>query len=220
MVEVQHFVRHWDPPGGEARPIRVEIVDDEVQYTFADLDDNENPPLKALCDSRSNMRYFFGLFRLFPIEYPHHDRINARVIGGSSKELMEESHAGRPQLHVSLAWWPAVNDGSGSLKVFDGQHKPAAQILLGTKNLPVRVFVDPDLKVLQADTNTGDKLKQVAFDMAAKRHLGSTPLSSSMTSDPGNGRKGSRAARFRILRLRSELASSLKNPTGDERQPG
>jgi hypothetical protein len=130
------------------------------------------------------MRYFFGLF---PIEYLHHDRTNPRTIGGSSKGLLEEFHAGRPQLHVSLAWWPAVNDGSGPLKVFDGQHKAAAQILLGAKNLPVKVFVDPDLKVLlQAETNASNKLKQVAFDMAAKRHLGSTPLHNSITSDPEN----------------------------------
>jgi hypothetical protein len=58
--------------------------------------------------------------------------------------------------------------------VFDGQHKAAAQILLGAKELPVRVFVEPNLKILlQANTNAGDTLKQVAFDMAVKRHLGS-----------------------------------------------
>ena len=159
--------------GGETRPIKIKIVDDEVQYTFADLGDNKIQRSRLFCDYRSNMRYFFGFFAL---EYLHHDdRINPRTIGGSLKRLMEEFHAGRPQLHVSLAWWSAANDGAGPLKVFDGQHKAAAQILLGAKNLPVRVFVDPDLNVLlQANTNAGDKLKQVAFDMAVKRHLGST----------------------------------------------
>jgi hypothetical protein len=58
--------------------------------------------------------------------------------------------------------------------VFDGQHKAAAQILLGVKDLPVRIFVRPNLNVLlEANTNAGDKLKQVAFDAAVKRHLGS-----------------------------------------------
>ena len=81
----------------------------------------------------------------------------------------------RPQLHIALAWWAPEPDGAGQLKVFDGQHKAAAQILLGVKELPVRVFVQPDTNVLlQANTNAGDKLRQVAFDTAVIRHLGSS----------------------------------------------
>jgi hypothetical protein len=46
---------------------------------------------------------------------------------------------------------------------------------LGTKELPVRIFVRPDTNVLlQTNTNAGDKLRQVAFDTAVLRHLGST----------------------------------------------
>jgi hypothetical protein len=81
----------------------------------------------------------------------------------------------RPQLQVCLAWWEPGADGAGLVKVFDGQHKAAAQILLGTRDLPMRVFVKPDVNVLlQTNTNAGDKLRQVAFDAAVLRHLGST----------------------------------------------
>ena len=81
----------------------------------------------------------------------------------------------RPQLHVGLAWWAPEEDGTGKIKMFDGQHKAAAQILIGSRKLPVRVFVEPDLNVLlQANTNAADKLRQVAFDTAVMRHLGST----------------------------------------------
>ena len=81
----------------------------------------------------------------------------------------------RPQLHVGLAWWAPEEDGKGKIKMFDGQNKAAAQILIGNRKLPVRVFVEPDLNVLlQANTNAGDKLRQVAFDTAVLRHLGST----------------------------------------------
>ncbi len=39
----------------------------------------------------------------------------------------------------------------------------------------MRVFVKPDTNVLlTANTNAGDKLRQVAFDAAVMRHLGST----------------------------------------------
>ncbi|HVQ74446.1 MAG TPA: hypothetical protein VMT79_02800 [Candidatus Binatia bacterium] len=61
------------------------------------------------------------------------------------------------------------------MKVFDGQHKAAAQILLGARELPVRVFLEPDVNVLLlANTNAGGKLRQIAFDVAVMRHLGSS----------------------------------------------
>ena len=105
----------------------------------------------------------------------HDDRINPRSIGSNIRGLIEEFIQKRPQLHVALAWWAPEIDGTGPLKVFDGQHKAAAQILLGTRELPVRVFLEPDTNVLlQANTNAGGKLRQVAFDVAVMRHLGSS----------------------------------------------
>jgi hypothetical protein len=161
-----------DTVGGGAQPLRIKATDDEVQFTFSDIGDPKIHRVPLYQDSKSGMRYFFACL---PVQFLHHDdRINPRSIGGSLKGLMEEFYAGRPQLHVSLAWWAGGPNGVGPVKVFDGQHKAAAQILLGAKRLPVRVFVDPDLKtLLQANTNAGDTLKQVAFDMAVKRHLGS-----------------------------------------------
>ncbi len=91
--------------------------------------------------------------------------------------LIEEFLKERPQLHVGLAWWTPddENEEGGILKLFDGQHKAAAQILLGATELPVRVFVSPSVNVLiQANTNAGSTLRQVAFDKAVMRHLGST----------------------------------------------
>ena len=50
---------------------------------------------------------------------------------------------------MALGWWApdperAGEQRAGKLKLFDGQHKAAAQILLGVRELPVRVFVEPD----------------------------------------------------------------------------
>jgi hypothetical protein len=104
-------------------------------------------------------------FASVPLEYLHHDdRINPRSIGSSIRGLIEEYLSKNPQLHVGLAWWAPQQDGAGPLKVFDGQHKAAAQILLGIKELPVRIFVEPDINVLlDANTNAGGKLHQVAL---------------------------------------------------------
>jgi len=64
---------------------------------------------------------------------------------------------------------------TSNLYVFDGQHKAAAQILLGIKRLPVRVFLNPDIDLLlTTNTNAGDQLRQVAFDISVKRRLGAS----------------------------------------------
>ena len=144
-----------------------------VEYSLSAIGDNAVRTAPVLHDRLSGMDSFFAEL---PIEYLHHDdRINPRSIGASLRGLVEEFQKGRPQLHVALAWWQANDGESGVVRIFDGQHKAAAQMLLGTQLLPVRVFLNPDPDVLlQANTNAGGKLRQVAFDMAVMHHLGSS----------------------------------------------
>ena len=158
---------------GSKQPLRLKHSDSHVEFSFAAVGDNAIRRSPVFSDKLSGMRYFFAVV---PIEYLHHDdRINPRSIGSNLRGLIEEFLKKRPQLHVGLAWWTPDEDSSGLLKLFDGQHKAAAQILLGTRELPVRVFVEPDTQILlQANTNAGGKLRQVAFDTAVMRHLGST----------------------------------------------
>ncbi|MFH1922048.1 MAG: HNH endonuclease, partial [Planctomycetota bacterium] len=144
-----------------------------MEYALTAVGQNEIMHAAVYTDSLSDMEYFFALL---PLDYLHHDdRINPRSIGANIRGLIEEFLRKRPQLHVALAWWAPDETGAGPVKVFDGQHKAAAQIMLGVRTLPVRVFLDPDKNVLlTANTNAGSKLRQVAFDVAVMRHLGSS----------------------------------------------
>lgn len=159
--------------GGAKALLRLRREDDRIEVSFGEVGDNKIHTLPLLHDKLSGMNTFFASV---PLEYLHHDdRINPRPIGSSIRGLIEEFLSKNPQLHVALAWWAPQQDGAGPLKVFDGQHKAAAQILLGIKEIPVRIFVEPDVNVLlDANTNAGGILRQVAFDSAVMRHLGST----------------------------------------------
>lgn len=159
--------------GGATAAIRLRKTDARVDFTLSEVADETIHSVPLYRDSLSKMEYFFAVL---PLEYIHHDdRINPRAIGSNIRSLIVEFLRQRPQLHVGLAWWAPEHNGTGKIKMFDGQHKAAAQILIGSRRLPVRVFVEPDLKVLlQANTNAGDKLRQVAFDTAVLRHLGRT----------------------------------------------
>jgi len=142
----------------------------KVKYSFPDIGDNTIYESIIFGDSLSKQRSFFAEI---PIEYLYHDTdINPRGIGSNLRKLVEEFFKGRPQLHIALGRVDTKNSNTRIL-VFDGQHKAAAQILLGAKKLPVRIFVDPDVDLLlTANTNAGDTLRQVAFDKSIKRRLG------------------------------------------------
>ena len=106
-----------------------------------------------------------------PLEYLYHDElINPRGINSSISSLVKEFYKGNPQLHLSLA---RVDDNK--IKIFDGQHKAVAQILLGSKKILLRLFINPDVKRLtETNTNAGSTLRQIAFDKSIMRQLNNT----------------------------------------------
>ena len=158
--------------GGASKTFRGKISGDEISYVTGG-DTKVTVPIHT--DKLSGMRYFFAVL---PISALHHDeKINPRAIGPNVRGLLEEFFKRRPQLHVCLGWVASGDLPNAAVSIFDGQHKAAAQILLGVTSLPVRVFIDPDFDVLlTANTNAGTTLKQVAFDKSVQRRLGSTIL--------------------------------------------
>lgn len=175
-VHLGHVLK--DKLGHAPHPFIFKLENDQVVYSYggSDLTVRQTP---FYTDHLSGMRYFF---LAAPLSVVTHDQaINPRPIGTNLRGLVEEFHRKRPQLHVSLGWVRSGDDPT-PIHVFDGQHKAVAQILLGARVLPIRVFVDPDIEsLLTANTNAGTILRQVAFDKATQRHLGSTQLADRMT---------------------------------------
>ena len=159
--------------GGAKHELYLKVDGNSVQFSLPLVGDNQIHVVPLYKDDLSGLSYFFAKL---PIAYLFHDdKINPRSVGGSLSGLVEEFFKKRPQLHVALAWTevPSVG-GSTRIQILDGQHKATAQVLLGVRSLPVRVFLNPDFDLLlTTNTNAGTTLRQVAFDKSVQRHLGS-----------------------------------------------
>lgn len=162
--------------GGSQYDLPVTVNGDSIQTSFPDIGVNDIASLPIFKDEISGFR---SSFINLPIEYLHHDdHINPRTISNNLRKLVVEFHKKLPQLHISLGWIDTSEGSHVKVKLFDGQHKAAAQVLLGARTLPVRIFIDPDIDVLlTANTNAGTTLRQVAFDKSVQRSLGSSILS-------------------------------------------
>ena len=156
---------------GACHKLHFVIKGDKIRFSFAELGCPDIIELPIYEDKKGNVRYFFALL---PIQYLFHDdMINPRSIGSNVSKLLAEFYKGNPQLHISLGYIETNDNNESHVKLFDGQHKAAAQILLGTREIPVRVFINPDKdKIIETNFNAGTSLKQVAFDKSIQRHLG------------------------------------------------
>ncbi len=151
--------------GGSKFTFRYKIENGTLCYCFDDVGKIDVQKTEIFTDSLSLEQ---TAFIKVPIEYLYHDEsINPRGINSSIRLLIKEFHKSNPQLHLSLA---RIDDDK--IKIFDGQHKAVAQIMLGVKEIVLRLFVKPDIeRLLETNTNAGSKLKQIAFDKAIVRQL-------------------------------------------------
>jgi hypothetical protein len=157
--------------GGAKDTLKIKVENGSVSFSMQSAGKTQLIQTPLYHDPISGFQYFFAVL---PLGCLHHvEKINPRPLGSNIAKLIQEFYQKRPQLHIQLAWLDS-HDSDSRVYIFDGQHKASAQILLGAKMLPVRVFVDPDMDVLLATNfNAGTTLKQVAFDKSIQRHLGS-----------------------------------------------
>lgn len=153
---------------GSKYDFKYRINDNIIEYSFSEYGDDTIYQAPIYTDSLSGEK---TTFLEIPIEYIFHDQsINPRGINSSISLLVKEFYKKNPQLHMSLA---RIDDGK--IKVFDGQHKAVAQLLLGVRKLVLRIFLDADVdRLRETNLNAGGKLKQIAFDKAIIRQLHDT----------------------------------------------
>ena len=154
--------------GGSKFAFKYKIEENQIVYSFDEVGDTTIYRSEIFTDFLSEEK---TAFINVPLAYLYHDDvINPRGINKSINLLIKEFHKPNPQLHLSLA----RIDGD-KIRIFDGQHKAVAQILLGVKNIVVRLFISPDVeRLIETNTNAGSKLKQIAFDKAIVRQLHDT----------------------------------------------
>ncbi len=153
---------------GSLYDFKYKIDSGKLVYAFSEAGNDEIKQSEIFVDRLSNEQ---TAFIQVPLQYLYHDEIiNPRGINSSIRLLIKEFHKGNPQLHISLA---RLDDGK--IKIFDGQHKAVAQIMLGTKSLLVRLFINTDVdRMIETNTTAGSKLKQIAFDKSIVRQLHDT----------------------------------------------
>lgn len=158
---------------GSKYSLKFRREDNFILYTLANTGNTEIIKSPINKDKLSGLEYFFAVL---PIEYVFHDdKINPRSIGSNISKLIDEFYQGNPQLHISLGWIDIKDNSESKVKIFDGQHKAAAQVMLDVKEIPVRIFINPDEDlIILTNFRAGTVLRQVAFDKSIQRHLGNT----------------------------------------------
>lgn len=153
---------------GSQYDFRYRLEGNTIQYSFPEIGDNTTYQSTIHTDKLSDEK---TCFLEIPLEYIFHDEIiNPRGINNSISKLIKEFDKTNPQLHLSLA-----RVDKGKIKIFDGQHKAVAQILLGSKKLVIRIFLEPDIdRLTETNTNAGSTLRQIAFDKSIMRQLNNT----------------------------------------------
>lgn len=157
--------------GGSKHDFKYKIEGKYIKYCFESEGRTDIQTSEVFTDALSGEK---TAFISVPLSYLYHDEIiNPRGINSTISLLIKEFHKPNPQLHLSLA-----RLDSGRIKIFDGQHKAVAQIMLGIKEIVVRLFINPDVdRLIETNTIAGSKLKQIAFDKAIVRQLHDTMYS-------------------------------------------
>ncbi|MEH6585034.1 MAG: HNH endonuclease signature motif containing protein [Halioglobus sp.] len=123
--------------------ISYQISKGEIQLELSSK--NIRAPLQT--DPATGTQYFF--FEC-PVEYLLNDiEVQPRLISYPHVRKLAIDFIERPVHEPSNCRLTSTGEKTGELLQFDGQHKTTAQILIGRKTVPVKVYVEPDIAMLQ-----------------------------------------------------------------------
>lgn len=98
-------------------------------------------------DPATSVKYFFVEA---PMEFIHNDKeIQPRAIMPGHVRKLAIDFTERPVHEPSNCRLVKQSNATARLLQFDGQHKTTAQILIGRKTAPVKVYVEPQIDMLQ-----------------------------------------------------------------------
>ncbi|GFP43725.1 hypothetical protein HKBW3C_02854 [Candidatus Hakubella thermalkaliphila] len=158
--------------GGSTQQLHVDDRGDSVLVRYECRGSIKEIEAPIIVDP-NNLNYR-SFFIELPIEVLHHDfELNPRKIINADK-LIKEFWRKNPQLHVALCRLQIDTEAKkGDVLLFDGQHKTAAQIFLGNRAVPVRVFLNPDKdRLKEANRRAHKELRQVEFFKSVLDDLG------------------------------------------------
>lgn len=164
-ASLKHVLENYN---GSKYDFNYVVQNDILSYTFSEMGDNKRHETNLFTDNLSGEK---SCFIEIPKQYLFHDElINPRGINNSISKLIKEFDKKNPQLQISLA---RIDDKK--IKLFDGQHKTTAQILLGTQKIIIRLFINPNVdRLIETNTNAGSTLRQISFDKSIMRQLNNT----------------------------------------------
>jgi len=144
--------------------VSVKYNDERTQVTISFLEEKENRSIEfpLLVDSIDKItKSFVGML---PFNILNHDAtINPRSIV-DLEPLIEEFYNFNPQLFPSLAILEVDINGKGTINIFDGQHKAAAQLYNRGQNLLLRVFVNVEkAKITRTNLRAHTIVAQIHF---------------------------------------------------------
>lgn len=148
-------VRHGKE--GYGKTLKTELLSQEKRIKIF-FDDRAEPTLLPLSMCQATGEEYFYI--VLPIQYIKNDhQLQPRPL--EIKRLWNLYRHLLTHTQLSPAICRLVN---GNILLFDGQHKSAAQIWAGRKELECKIYIDPDVKRIK-DTNltAHDKLRQMPF---------------------------------------------------------
>ncbi|MDX2208533.1 MAG: HNH endonuclease signature motif containing protein [Gemmatimonadales bacterium] len=143
-VTFDDVIDRYLPPGKSRYPIAYEVVGSNIVVGLG----GQKVTAPLYTDPATQVQYFF---MEVPPQFIHNDAgVQPRKIMHTHVRALGLDFVQRPVHEPSNCRLVATADGSGMLLQFDGQHKTTAQLLLQRDAIPTKVYIDPDVAMIQS----------------------------------------------------------------------